>query len=187
LLLIPALAGAAVTLAIGHHLWPRFFFFAFGFGALVVIRGVMEIAAWIAKLLRLSPPRPRQLGILGSAVLILVSAASMSLAYGPKQDYQAALEYLDQERMPGDQVVTTSIAALPLNELYARNLAVVSSAGELDEFRSANGSIWLVYTFPEVLASVHPDLMQAVQRDFSLQASFPGTVRSGTIYLMKSN
>jgi uncharacterized membrane protein len=42
LLVIPAVIGATVTVAMGHHLWPRFFFFAFGFGALVVVRGTMQ-------------------------------------------------------------------------------------------------------------------------------------------------
>jgi hypothetical protein len=39
LLLIPPVLGAVTTIAVGHHLWPRFFFFAFGFAALVVIVG----------------------------------------------------------------------------------------------------------------------------------------------------
>ena len=38
--IIPPIVGAAITILVGHHLWPRFFFFAFGFGALIVIRGI---------------------------------------------------------------------------------------------------------------------------------------------------
>ena len=32
--IIPPIAGAAITILIGHHLWPRFFFFAFRFWSL---------------------------------------------------------------------------------------------------------------------------------------------------------
>lgn len=187
LLLIPALTGAAVTLAIGHHLWPRFFFFAFGFGALVIIRGVMEIGTWLGKRLRLSSDQARLVGLVGSVLLIVLSALSMPLAYGPKQDYQSALAYLEQNRTAGEQVVTVSIAALPLRELYHQDWAEVTSLDELSQIQQQDGSTWLVYTFPEVLASVYPDIMGRIQQDFTLQAEFPGTVRSGTVYIVKSN
>ena len=43
LFIIPAFICAVVVLGMGHHLWPRFFFFTMGFGALIVVRGSMEL------------------------------------------------------------------------------------------------------------------------------------------------
>lgn len=43
-MLLPAVLGGAATVLMGRHLWPRFFFFAAGFGVLMVVSGV-EAAA----------------------------------------------------------------------------------------------------------------------------------------------
>ena len=43
LLILPALSCAAVVVGMGHHVWPRLFFFTFGFGALIVVRGAMML------------------------------------------------------------------------------------------------------------------------------------------------
>src|SRR5207248_7603020 len=43
LLVIPCLLCAGVNVALGHHLWPRFFFFAAGFGVLVAVRGILRL------------------------------------------------------------------------------------------------------------------------------------------------
>ena len=41
------LSGRArvAALGLGHNLWPRLFFFAAGFGALIVMRGLADVAA----------------------------------------------------------------------------------------------------------------------------------------------
>jgi hypothetical protein len=62
---------------------------------------------------------------------------------------------------------------------------VVKSAGELDALRSGAGRTWFVYTFPEVLDSVAPDIMASLQRDFKLIKAFDGTLNGGTIYVVR--
>ena len=53
LLIMPALLCAAVVVGMGHHLWPRLFFFSFGFAALIVIRGAMVLGKIMTRVLNM--------------------------------------------------------------------------------------------------------------------------------------
>jgi hypothetical protein len=183
LFVVPCALGGAVTLAVGHHLWPRFFFFAFGFAVLILVRGVMFAAKGVGDLAGLSPKRSAWLGTLLCIALILVSGASMVFAYGPKQDYSGALAFVDMERRPGDQVVTVDIAGLVYDRFYHAGWQTVESLDELNLIRSGARRTWLVYTFPTVLQATQPAVMAVVERDFSLVKEFPGTVREGTLFV----
>ena len=113
---MPPLAGAAYVIAAGHHLWPRFFYFAFGFAALVAIRGAMTIEQFAMGLSALARAGN---GLLCGA-MILVSAASVPFAYGPKQDYEGAMAFVQAERKPGDAVLTAGLISYPYENLYKR-------------------------------------------------------------------
>lgn len=184
LLLLPPIIGAVVTVGIGHHLWPRFFFFTFGFAVLVVIRGVFAAAHWISR--KINTPKLREdfLGSVLSVSLIILSAFSMVSAYGPKQDFGEALEFLESNRTYNDRIVVVSLTSLPYRDYYQKDWKEIKSAGELEEIISEPGKTWLVYTFPEVLGSTYPDVMSLIRQEFSLVKKFPGTVQSGTVYVV---
>lgn len=183
LFIIPPVIGAGFTIAIGHHLWPRFFFFAFGFGALILIRGLLVSAKWFS--VRLHIPKSKQVwvGTILALSLIIVSALSMRYAYGPKQDYDGALSYVESQLIPGDQIVTISIASSVYNDFYKTGWVTLTSLDQLNELRSKSGRIWLIYTFPEVMSAVYPDIAEIINNEFVLANEFPGTVRSGTIFV----
>lgn len=183
LLFLPALTGAAATLIVGHHLWPRFFFFAFGFAVLVVIRGVMAIAALAGRLLRRSPDSSLLIGTVLCVLMIVVSSASMALAYGPKQDYGGALEFVQSQSRPGDVIVAVGLAADVYAKYYRQDWEIPRSAGQLSAIRSRAGRTWVLYTFTPVLLAEQPDIMASIQSDFRLVREFPGTVRAGTVFV----
>jgi hypothetical protein len=187
LLLVPPILGAAVTVAIGHHLWPRFFFFAFGFAALVVIRGTMIFGDALARILRIPEEKSSWLGTLACIGLIAVSLVSVPLAFGPKQDYIGAMKYIDANLKPGDSIATVSLTTFPYNEYLKKDWNSVNSLSELNDLRAAAQRTWLVYTFPPVLESVHPDITNSIRQDFTLQGSFPGSVGEGTIVVVRSD
>jgi len=184
LLVLPPIFGAVVTVGIGHHLWPRFFFFTFGFAVLVVIRGVFTAANWISRKINSPKLHGDFLGSVLSVSLIILSAFSMLSAYGPKQDFGEALEFLEGEAASDDRIVVVSLTSLPYRDYYQKDWTEITSAGELEGITSQTGRTWLVYTFPEVLGSIYPDVMSMIQQDFSLVKKFPGTVQSGTIYVV---
>jgi mannosyltransferase len=78
LLMIPVLALAAVVIGLGHHLWPRFFFFAIGFGVLVLVRGATVFGTALAHALRLQGARSGFIRLAPCAGLILASALRRS-------------------------------------------------------------------------------------------------------------
>ena len=58
-LFVPAAIAVTAALAMGHPLWPRFFFFLMGFGVLIVVRGAMLIGGWGARRIASRPGAPR--------------------------------------------------------------------------------------------------------------------------------
>jgi hypothetical protein len=187
LLLIPTLIGSVITVGIGHHLWPRFFFFALGFGSLVVIRGAMALGHALTRLPTLAPTKSVQVGTALALGLILFSITSLPSAYGPKQDYLGALAFVESRKEPGDTIVTVGLATFPYKYFYKVDWEVVDSLETLNAIRSQSRRTWLLYTLPPVLQSVYPEIMASIDRDFEVVKQFPGTLREGTIVVCRSD
>lgn len=187
LLILPPIIGAAVVVGLGHHLWPRFFFFAMGLGALVAMRGAMAWGRFAARIVRLTWLPAERAGTLVCLALIAVSALSVPLAYGPKQDYAGAMQFVEANRQPGDAIVITDLTVFPYKNYYRRDYHVVENARALDSLRAHSKRTWLLYTFPPVLESVHPDVFASVQRDFQIIKAFGGTVGGGTIFVTRAD
>jgi len=185
-LVIPSVIGAAVVVAVGHHLWPRFFFFVFGFGVLVLIRGTMRSGEMVGRLINLSKVKSTWLGTGLCIGLILVSAASVPFAYGPKQDYQGAYNYLLSQTQEGDSVVSFDLAGFVYDEFYKTDWQMIESAAEFKDVLQQSKRTWVVFTFKPVSESLHPELMERIQAEFQLVQTFEGTVGEGTIYIYLS-
>ncbi|MCA9969233.1 MAG: glycosyltransferase family 39 protein [Anaerolineales bacterium] len=181
LLFVPAVTGALITIAMGHHLWPRFFFFAFGFGALVVVRGVMRTGEWLSGRFRWPAARAAWVGTALCLLLILASGASSLFAYGPKQDYESARAYIEANAQPGDAVVVVDLTGHIYDNFYNLDWTVVESQAELTAVRAAASRTWMLYTFVPVLESVYPDVMADIEQNFNTVVIFPGSVGAGEI------
>lgn len=187
LLVIPALLCGAVVVGLKHHLWPRFFIFAAGFGVLAVVRGAMESGELAVRLLGLKWTRPDRIGAALCAGLILASALSLPSVYGPKQDYEGALAFVEANKKPGDVVVTAGLAFLPYQELYNVGWESVETLESLNSIRHQAKRTWMVYTLPPHLQSNFPTIMQSIRSDFKLVKQFQGTLGGGTIYVCRSD
>lgn len=181
LLILPSVIGAATTLAIGHHLWPRFFFFIYGFAALIVIRGAFVIADWLVKRFPAVNISPEKFGTLISTGIILVSALSMIFAYGPKQDYEGAISFIRENRQAGDEVVTIGPVAIPYRDYYQENWQAITSQEELEQVQNRARRTWIVYGFPSVVNSLYPEVTASMASNFRVIKVFPGTVGDGEI------
>ena len=187
LMIVPALACAIVVLAMGYHIWPRLFFFTFGFAALIVVRGAVVLARKTSKLLKISPSGALRMGTAFVAGLIVLSAVSLPRAYSPKQDFLAALNFVEAKKEPGDTVAMVGLVAFAYKHLYARDWQEVSTLEELDSIRSRSKHTWLLYTFPTHVTAVYPDIMRSINRDFEIVKQFPGTIGDGSIFVSRSN
>jgi len=148
LLVIPTLLVAAVVIGLGHHLWPRFFFFTIGFGALVIIRGCLQVGRMIASPLRWATRRAIPIGTAFCIALIFVSALSIPRVYGPKQDFLGALNFIEASKEPGDVIVTIGLVTFTYSQLYNMDWTEVKTVEDLEAIRARAKRTWLLYTFP---------------------------------------
>jgi hypothetical protein len=187
LLLIPAMIVLTVAIAMGHHIWPRLFFFTVGFGILVIARGTTQLGRLLVKWLRLKSERSSQLSTALFIVIILVSAVSVPAAYGPKQDYLAALRFVETNKSPGDVVVTVGSATFVYQDYYQSGYEAVEDIKELNLIRKKAKTVWIIYTFPFYLKAAYPEIMAVIQGDFRVVRKFNGTLNGGTIYICRSS
>lgn len=187
LIVIPSLICAAVVIGVGHHFWPRYFFFAMGFAALIFVRGVMVIGKMATGMFHLESRKGVALGTALCAGFIFVSALSVPSVYYPKQDYSAALLFVEANQEPGDVVVTAGLAYFPYQKLYRKDWESVETLDTLNTARSNAKRTRLLYTLSPQLETVFPDIMASIRRDFKVIKQFPGTLGGGTIYVCRSD
>lgn len=187
LFLIPIFLCAAVVIGLRHHLWPRFFYFAFGFGALIGIRGTIVVTQAFARALRMTIQNANRAATAFCVVLILISATSIRYVYLPKQDFVGALHFVEANRKPGDAVVTVGLATIDYEGFFRTNWDEVETLKDLRSIRSRAERTWLLYTFPMHVEAVYPDIMNSIRKDFVVVKEFYGSVGAGTIFVCRSD
>ena len=185
LLIIPSVICGAVAIGMGHHVWPRFFFFAFGFATLVVVRGTMIVGEGLAKLF--GSARGVTAGTVLCVLLICVSALSIPYAYSSKQDYEGALVFLEQNKKPDDAIATVGLASFDYKNFYKTGWKEIQTLDDLNVVRSHARRTWLVYTFPTHVRAVYPQIWGSIQSDFKVIRTFSGTVGDGVIFVCRSD
>ncbi len=187
LFVLPPMIGAVVILALGHPLFPRSFFPAIGFATLILAGGSMEFGRLATRLLRLPAAYGPRVGTTLAATLIFLSAASVPLAYAPKQDYLAALRFIESMQRPGDIVTTVGVTTLVYTSFYQVDWQAVETLEDLNAVRARAARTWLLYTLPVHLQSDYADILASIQRDFQAVKTFYGTLGGGTIFVCRSD
>ncbi|NNG15094.1 MAG: hypothetical protein HKM89_01350 [Gemmatimonadales bacterium] len=186
LLLVPVVLVSATAIGMGHHLWPRTVFFSAGFGILILIRGLGDGARWLATVLRL-PDRARDYSAqVAVGIAILVSTATLPFAYGPKQDFLGARDFINAERASGDRVATVGVAQYPYEMLFGSEWEAVNTRGDLAALRAEASRVWVVYTFPLHMASEHPGVLEVLETEYDFVRHFSGSLGGGAIYVYRS-
>lgn len=186
LLIAPVALCAAVVIGSGHHVWPRFFFFASGFAVLIVVRGAMTLGRWIGTSLGVPPARAVQAATVATVLLVAAAVVALPRAYAPKQDFEGALKFVEANRGPGDSVVTVGLATLPYQRFYKVNWGSVDGIQPLEAVRARAPRTWVVYTLPLHVDALYPDLMVRIRDEFEVIRVFPGTLSGGEIIVCRS-
>ena len=76
-MVLPGAVGGGLMLAIGHNLWPRFFFFSMGFGLLIAVHGAMEIPRLVARIPGFQGQWASRTGYAVAGLMIAVSAMTV--------------------------------------------------------------------------------------------------------------
>ena len=119
--------------------------------------------------------------------MILVSAISVPLAYGPKQDYEGAMDFVESQKEPVDAIVAVGLAGYAYKEFFKTDWQEADSLEALDLIRSRAKRTWVLFTLAPVLQSRHPDIANSLRHDFEVIREFHGTLAEGTIFVCRSN
>jgi 4-amino-4-deoxy-L-arabinose transferase-like glycosyltransferase len=185
IMLIPGILGPALVLSSGHPLWPRFFFFLAGFGVLTLIRGLMIFGSRLGEALPMNHQRVQLVGMVLCVLTISVSAISVAWAYGPKQDFGGALNFIEKNLEPTDAVVSVGLATFTYKKFYGKKLEEASTIQELNVIRSKNKRTWVVYTMPLHLKSYFPEILSSLESEFEQVEIFPGTLGGGAVFVSR--
>ena len=189
-MVLPAVIGGGSMLALGHNLWPRFFFFAMGFALLIVVHGAVLLPHLLFRLL---DPRqalrewPRRLGYALAGLIIVASITTIPRCYAlPKQDFTGARDFVERQRRPGDAVIVVGLAAHAYSEYYAPSWPVAETLQDMAALRHNRETTYVVYTLPIELKAAHPELWKTVENEFETVKVFPGTLGGGEVYVCRN-
>lgn len=189
LMMMPPVISGALMLALGHNLFPRFFFFAMGFALLIVIHGAMELPQFLGRRIRslgIGETAGSTAGTAFCAVLIAASVVTVPRNYSsPKQDFSGAREFVEASRQPGSRVVAVSIAGRMYAGYYAKDWSEAETLEDLKEIESGASDLWLVYTLSPEIEAFHPGMWQAIGEEYEQVKVFPGTMNGGEIYVCR--
>ncbi len=187
LMIFPGVVTAVVMLGLGHNLWPRFFFFGIGFALLVLARALVRGANLFAVLLAWTDESRRRAVLFGAVCLIYTFFLLMRPAFlFPKQDFAGAMNFLDAQRAPGQPVFTAGLATLPYQRYYRRDWPAAETAAQLQEFRAAGKTAWVVYAMPIYIRSRQPEIWNAIESEFTTVEVFRGTLGGGEVYVART-
>lgn len=183
LFVLPGVITVAAAMAL-WRIYPRFLFFLAGFGLLIVVRGALEIGAWLTRRWRPdAAPKPvTALGVALVAVLTALSAAALVPDYRyPKQDFEGAMRFALAHRAEGEPVVTAGPAIYVYREYYKQPWEAVASPEQLHKLRARGGRVWVLYTLPDFIEAGAPDLMKMLRDECRVAGVFRGTVAGGDV------
>ena len=182
---LPGLATATGAVLARGTMYPRFYFYLLGFGLLILVRGSMVTGAALSARISHKGARPisaLRWGTALVALLVIVSAVSLVRNYHhPKQDYGAALQFVETSRETGEPVAVAGGIGYVYRVYYGKSWTQVDTGPQLEAIRSQGRRVWVLYTFPMYLERKSPELMAAIQRECTVQQVFPGTVGGGDI------
>jgi hypothetical protein len=190
LMVIPGVITAAVMLFLEHNLWPRFFFFAIGFGMMLLVRGAMVAGDWAQGVIgERDKQRPYSHAWGTGLVMLMILASAWSVRSAwiyPKQDFAGALEFVESQRQPAEPIALAGLAVFPYREYYKRDWPAVATRAELDAVRAQGQRTWLVYASPIFVESRQPEIWNAIRTEFEQVRVFRGTMGDGAVYVCRS-
>jgi 4-amino-4-deoxy-L-arabinose transferase-like glycosyltransferase len=178
---LPIAVTFTAIIAARHNLWPRFFFFASGFLVLTALRGGFVLVRTFVRW------QPDRVAIAGASAVALLSLLTIPRAWQPKQQFHAALDFVEGERQPGDAVVALDIVA----DVYrlrgwAPDWRTVRDVGALAALERSAPRTWIVYTLPAKVRAQAPELYEHVTgAGYHLIRLFPATVGAGEIHVLR--
>lgn len=186
LFLVPGAVTLVANVVLHRPVRPRFVFFLAGFLVLIVVRGVLEVGRWVQQRGASGEPHVTTTGIGLALLLAAASASALGPNYRyPKQDFVAAMAYVDAHAAPGDIVVTAGGARYPYREYFRREWEGVETIEALAELRGRGAPVWVVRTMDGYIRANAPALLTLLESECTSAERFRGTVADGDLTVCK--
>jgi mannosyltransferase len=185
LMVLPPVFAGSLMLALGHNLFPRFFFFAMGFGLLIVIHGALELPKFVSKHVGFLNSRSHLDAYAGVALgLVMITASLITVPKNyalPKQDFTGARSFVENTKSSNEKVVAVSIAGTMYGNYFAPDWSVAETGADLVKIENNNEGLWLIYTLSPEIQAFHPEMWQMIEQGYNIVQVFPGTLNGGEI------
>lgn len=196
-LALPGVLTALFLAVRGLTFSPRFFLLWLPLAMMAAAQGVWLTAERAARALAVARAASGKGGSMGtafgvSALLLLAAVSLIALPryYAtPKQAYRAALRHVESLRRPGDRIavihtaekgVRYYLARLKIDEGAYRFVRTVPAFDSL-RAESSGGRLVIVTTFRRALRLNIPELNDAIERGWTPDRVFRGTVGDGSV------
>lgn len=190
-MILPPIFAGSLILGLGHNLFPRFFFFAMGFGLIIVVHGAIELPRFLLKNISAEIPNlksqvPNRIGVALVLMIIAASIITVPRNYAlPKQDFSGAKNYVENNRLPDEEIVAVNIAGEMYSKYFAPRWSTAKTLSDLANIESRNEKVWLIYTLAPEIKAFRPEVWTAIQRDYQTVKVFPGTLNGGEIFVCR--
>jgi hypothetical protein len=179
LLLLPALVTFLVIYGGVSFFFPRYLFGCAGFLLLFAVRGGFVAAGWCLPFLS------RRHVLVAGSLIALAGTALVPAAWQPKQDFVAAVQFIQDHRAPGDGVICIP-PMISLQKFLGMDCELARSLAALIKIEAQYERAWLLYTLPGQLKHFAPGVTQWIQQsqDYATVKVFPGTLNGGDIIVL---
>lgn len=143
------LLTAALLMAVGMRIWPRFFFVDIGLLMMLIVLGVRFACDVVGRILG-NPAAARALFVAGVVGMAGISILMAKRNYAfPKQDLEGAFVFVHDNARPGDRIYSVGYSGQDFRDWYQTDWPIVFTNDEYLKAMAAPGPVILVVGFPE--------------------------------------
>ncbi len=187
LLVAPGAITAAIIVALGQPLRPRFFFFLGGTAVIFAGRGIgvlVDALAW-----RRAGRRERSSMAMAGVTMGLVALSALGLPRNyrlPKQDFEGAVRFLDAAEAQGARVTAAGPACFPLEAYFDRaSWRCLQTIEDWREVTTDTVRVLVVHTLTDYVDD--PALRAQLRTACSDVERFPGTLGGGDMVVCEAH
>lgn len=143
------LLTAALLMAVGMRIWPRFFFVDIGLLMVLIVLGVQFCCELAGRILG-KPVAGRMLFVVGVVAMVAISVLMAKRNYAfPKQDLEGAFVFVNETAAPGDRIYSVGYSGQDFRDWYQTDWPILFTNDDYLKVLAEPGPVVLVVGFPE--------------------------------------
>ena len=187
-LVVPLFVQAIAFIVMGVGIHPRYFAIAIPVIFIAGGTALFHITDFIlSKLVVNKVSRSFVHTVVLSAVVIFSSYPLIRYYSIPKQDFQGALEIVEELANEGDVKVGVQTVGTIMKEHLGADFVRVDKFEQLLTLEKSGKALWVVVTLERIMAVSDPDLMNHINANYQLIQRLPGTVGDGSMQIYGPN